>query len=331
MAVEYLRLSLTDRCNLNCIYCTPLEKSGFLPHAELLRHEELARAAAAFVRAGVKKIRLTGGEPLIKKNLLELVRMIRAVPGLQELALTTNGLLLGELAAGLRAAGLDRVNISLDTLKEKTFKEITGSEGLDKVRDGIKKSLSAGFSQVKLNVIIMRGINDSETVDFARLSVQHLLTVRFIEFFPANKRSAALSNALVTTTETKKAIEAAFGPLEPLPSGQGDGPAGVYKLRGARGNIGFISGRSDNFCGSCNRVRMDCSGKIYPCLFSPATHDLRGLLRGPRTFSGAAKVRGEGADDEVLVDYIKKIFLVKSNYTKASATAGHIEMSSLGG
>lgn len=318
MAVEYLRLSLTDRCDLNCIYCTPLEKSGFLPHGELLRHEELARAAAAFVRAGVKKIRLTGGEPLIKKDVLELVRMIRAVPGLRELALTTNGVRLGGLAAGLRAAGLDRVNISLDTLKEKTFRAITGSGGLDKVRDGIRKSLSAGFSRVKLNVIIMRGINDSEIIDFARLSVQHLLTVRFIEFFPANRRSAALAGALVTTAETKKKIEEVFGPLERLPSGPGDGPASVYKLSGAMGNIGFISGRSDNFCGSCNRVRMDCAGKIYPCLFSPATHDLRALLRG-------------GAGDAALTDHIKNIFSVKSGYTKASSTAGHIEMSSLGG
>ncbi len=318
MAVEYLRLSLTDRCNLNCIYCTPLEKDGFLSHAELLRHEELTRAAAAFVRAGVKKIRLTGGEPLIKKNVLELVRMIRAIPGLQELALTTNGLLLGELAGGLREAGLDRVNISLDTLSPKTFREITGHDGLDKVRDGIMKSLSAGFSQVKLNVIIMKGINDAETADFARLSADYPLTVRYIEFFPTNKRSARLKDALVTTAETKKKIEDVLGPLEQLPAGPGDGPARIYKLAGAKGKIGFISGRSDYFCGACNRIRMDCTGKVYPCLFSPATHSLRDLLRA-------------GADEAALADYIKKIFLVKSNYKKDSASAGHIEMSSIGG
>ena len=319
--IDYLRLSLTDRCNLNCIYCTPLEKNGFLPHADLLRHEEITRAAAAFVRAGVKKIRLTGGEPLIKKNVLELVRMLRAIPGLRELALTTNGLLLGGLARGLREAGLDRVNVSLDTLSPVTFKVITGYDGLDKVWDGIMKSLAAGFGQVKLNVIIMKGINDGETADFAKLSIEYPLSVRFIEFFPTNKRSARLKDALFTTAETKKRIEDALGPLERLPAGPGDGPARVYQLRGAKGKIGFISGRSDDFCGACNRVRMDCTGKVYPCLFSGSTHDLRPLLRSS----------GGPADDAALVEYIKTVFLVKYGYNKKSASGGHIEMSSIGG
>ncbi len=318
MGVEYLRISLTDRCNLNCVYCTPLEKHGYLPHEELLRHEEIARAAAAFVRGGVTKIRLTGGEPLIRKDVVELVRMLKAIPGLKELALTTNGIRLAELAKDLRAAGLDRVNISLDTLKEKTFKEITGFPGLDKVLAGIDASLKAGFSQVKLNVVIMRSINDAEVEDFARLSIERPLAVRFIELFPANDRATKLFNAHFPTAEAKKRIEAALGPLEQVQAGHSDGPARVYKLRGAKGQIGFISGRSDYFCLSCNRVRMDCTGKVYPCLFSPATHNLRDLLRG-------------GAGDAALADYIKKIFLVKSNYRKDSPTAGHIEMSSLGG
>lgn len=318
MAVEYLRISLTDRCNLNCVYCTPLEKHGYLPHHELLRHEEIARVAAVFVRAGVTKIRLTGGEPLLKKNVVELVRMLKAIPGLKELVLTTNGIRLAELAKSLRAAGLDRVNISLDSLKEKTFKEITGCGGLDKVQTGIGKALEAGFDQVKLNVVIMRGINDAEVEDFARLSVDLPLTVRFIELFPTNDRGTKLFNAHFRTAEAKKRIEAALGPLQKVQAGHRDGPASVYKLLGAQGRIGFISGRSDYFCLSCNRIRMDCTGKVYPCLFSPATHNLRDLLRG-------------GADDAALADYIKKIFLVKSNYRKDSPTAGHIEMTSLGG
>lgn len=321
MAVEYLRLSLTDRCNLNCIYCTPLEKNGFLPHGELLRHEEITRAAAAFVRAGVKKIRLTGGEPLIKKNVVELVRMVRAVPGLQELALTTNGLLLGELAGGLRQAGLDRVNVSLDTLSPKTFREITGYDGLEKVWDGIMKSLTAGFSLIKLNVIIMKGINDAEVSGFAKLSVDYPLEVRFIEFFPANQRSSRLSDALFTTAETRKKIEEAFGPLSQVPSAGGSGPARSCTLAGAKGKIGFISGRSDYFCGACNRVRMDCAGRVYPCLFAGATHDLRPLLRS----------RGAAGDDAALAEYIKTAFLVKSRYNKNSASGGNIEMSSIGG
>ncbi len=318
MAVEYLRLSLTDRCNLNCIYCTPREKKGFLKHEDLLRHEEIARAAAAFVRAGVKKIRLTGGEPLVRKNLVGLIKMLRPIPGLKELALTTNGLLLKNLAVPLREAGLDRVNISLDTLNPATFRRITGSEGVDEVWDGLMASLKAGFDEVKLNVVVMKGVNDSEVPEFARLSMDFPLSVRFIEFFPANERAAGLKDALFTTAETKKRIEAVYGPLQRVPPGPNDGPAQVYKRKGAKGKIGFISGRSDYFCGACNRVRMDCTGKVYPCLFSPPTHDLKDLLRG-------------GASDEAVAEYIRKIFLVKSGYRKDSPTAGHVEMSSLGG
>ena len=317
MAIDYLRLSLTDRCNLNCVYCTPLERSRFLPGEELLTHEEIVRAARAFVRAGVEKIRLTGGEPLIKKDIVSLASMIKAVPGLRELALTTNGIYLEKLADPLRAAGLDRVNISIDTLKKEKFKTITGSDGFDAVWRGIEKSLKAGFTAVKLNVILMKGINDDEIADFARLSIDYPLTVRFIEFFPVNKRSARLTGALIRTEEVKKQIETAFGTLSAAAPVKGGGPARGYALKNARGGLGFISGRSDNFCGACNRVRMDCSGRIYPCLFAGATHDLRSLLRG-------------AADDAALVEYIKSVFLIKSNYNKALAL-GHIEMSSIGG
>ncbi|MDO8803585.1 MAG: GTP 3',8-cyclase MoaA [Elusimicrobiota bacterium] len=318
MAIDYLRLSLTDRCNLNCIYCTPLEKSGYLAHGDLLRHEELARAAAAFVRAGVKKIRLTGGEPLLKKNILELVRMLKAIPGLQELALTTNGVLLKDLAVPLREAGMNRVNISLNTLIPATYKQITGSGSLEDAWDGLMASLRAGFSEVKLNFVVMKRINDAEIPEFARLSMDFPLSVRFIEFFPTNERSKNLKHALFTTAETRKRIEDAYGPLQQVPSGPTDGPARVFKRPGAKGKIGFISGRSDYFCGACTRVRMDCTGKVYPCLFSPSTHTLRDHLRA-------------GADEETLVELIKKIFLVKSKYNKDSASSGHIEMSSMGG
>jgi len=317
MAIDYLRLSLTDRCNLNCVYCTPLEKSRFLPREEILTHEETARAAGAFVKAGVRKIRLTGGEPLIKKDIVKLTAMLKAIPGLEELALTTNGVCLADMADKLKAAGLDRVNISVDTLKKEKFKAITGYDMFDPVWRGIEKSLEAGFFAIKLNVILMRGINDGEIADFARLSIEHPLTVRFIEFFPTNKRSARMTGALIRTEEVKKQIETVFGALSETASARSGGPARCYALKNARGTLGFISGRSDNFCGVCNRVRMDCSGKVYPCLFAGATHDLRPLLRG-------------SADDAALVEYAKSLFLVKSKYSKASAS-GHIEMSSIGG
>lgn len=319
MAIDYLRLSLTDRCNLNCIYCTPKEKGAHLKHEDLLRHEEITRAAAAFVRAGVKKIRLTGGEPLVRKNIVGLVRLLRAVPGLQELALTTNGMLLKDLAVPLREAGLDRVNVSLDTLHPATFKRITGSEGLDNVWDGLMAALKAGFAEVKLNVVVMKGINDTEAPEFARLAIDFPLSVRFIEFYSTNERSLRLGDVLVTTAETMARIERVYGLLRQVPPGPSDGPARIYTRAGdGKGKIGFISGRSDYFCGSCNRVRMDCAGQIYPCLFSRATHSIKDLLRS-------------GAPDEALDEYIKKVFLVKSGYKKDSPTAGHIEMSSLGG
>lgn len=326
MAIDYLRLSLTDRCNLNCVYCTPLEKKGFLRHEDLLRHEEIARAVAAFVKAGVRKVRLTGGEPLVKKNIAGLVRMLREIPGLEELALTTNGLLLAELAAPLREAGLDRVNISLDSLKKETFAKITGhgtgasagADAFDRVWRGVEAALEMWPRGVKLNVVLMRRLNDAEAADFARLTLDRPLAVRFIEFYATNERAARLGDALVPTAETRRRIEDALGPLEAVAPSAADGPARVYKLRGAAGRIGFISGRSDYFCGACNRVRMDCTGKVYPCLFSGPTHDLRDLLR-------------RGAPEEALASYIKKIFLVKSNHRKDAPGSGHIEMSSIGG
>jgi len=318
MAIDYLRLSLTDRCNLNCVYCTPLEKSRYLAREELLTHEEITRAAAAFVKAGVKKIRLTGGEPLIKKDVVKLAGMIKAIPGLKELALTTNGVCLAAMAGDLRKAGVDCVNVSLDTLKRETFKRITGVDRFDKVWSGVQKSLRAGFKRVKLNVVVMGGVNDGEIADFAGLSVDYPLTVRFIEFFPVNKRSVKLEGALLPTAEVKRRIERVYGRLLPAGPVKGGGPARGYRMKGAKGEIGFISGRSGYFCGSCNRVRMDCSGNVYPCLFSPPVHSLRGRLRN-------------GATCAELARHIKKIFLVKSKYRKDSASAGHIEMSSIGG
>lgn len=318
MAVEYLRLSLTDRCNLNCLYCTPREKASVLRHDELLRHEELARAAAAFVRCGVKKVRLTGGEPLLRKNIVGLVALLRAVPGLKELAMTTNGVGLKELAVPLREAGLDRVNVSLNSLKPAAYKRITGTDKLEDAWDGLMAAVRAGFAEVKLNMVVMKGLNDAEIPEFARLSMDFPLSVRFIELFRTSARSAELEGAYLSSAETRARIEAVYGPLRRVPPGPNDGPAQIYQRQGAKGKIGFISGRSDYFCGACNRVRMDCAGRVYPCLFSPSTHTLKDLLRA-------------GADEEALADHIKKIFLIKSEYKRNSPTAGHVEMSDLGG
>lgn len=318
MGIDYLRLSLTDRCDLNCVYCAPLEKGRFLPRGDVLTHEETAEAAAAFVEAGVRKIRLTGGEPLLRKDIAALARMLRAIPGLRELALTTNGVRLAGMAGELRAAGVDRVNISIDALNRETFRRITGSDRFDAVWRGVQEALKAGFSGVKLNVVLIKGLNDGEIADFAKLTIERPLTVRFIELFPANGRAAALAGAMVPSAAVMGTIEKAHGKLQPAEAEAGGGPALCYRLKGAKGGLGFISGRSGYFCGSCNRVRMDCSGGVYPCLFSPPVLSLRGPIR-----SGAPRAE--------LARLIKEGFAAKPKYAKDSGNACQVEMSSIGG
>lgn len=317
--VDYLRLSLTDRCNLNCIYCSPLKKSQFLSHQEVLSYEEIVKVVSLFVRSGIKKLRLTGGEPLIKKDLLDLIRMLKAIQGLEEIAMTTNGVYLKGMAAQLKGAGLNRVNISLDTLKRERFEQITGLNHLSDVLSGIEESLEAGFNPVKLNVIPMKGINDDEILDFARLTFEKKIVVRFIEFFPTNKRSDKLSGCLIRNEITKKKIIEQFKDIEKISGITGNGPAEYYKIKGSLGAVGFISNASDDFCDECNRIRVDCAGRVSPCLFSGYVYDLRTLLRNGNT------------DDELLM-YIGKILNMKPNYSKKkTADSKGIEMSSVGG
>lgn len=316
--IDYLRLSLTDRCNLNCLYCTPFKKTKFLAREEILSYEEIVKAVHFFVKAGVRKLRLTGGEPLIKKNITGLVRMLKIIPGLEEIAMTTNGVYLKGLAAQLKEAGLGRVNISIDTLKKEKFKSITGFDYFDDVWAGIEASLEAGFTAVKLNVILMKGINDDEALDFAQLTLKYPLTVRFIEFFPTNKRSVTLSGALVKTQALKDELIAYFGAMEGIQGIIGNGPAEYCRLKDSQAAIGFISSSSENFCDRCSRIRLDCAGRICPCLFSAPTHDLRPLLRG-------------GHSDEELLKYIKEIFRIKPGFRKDVLPGHQLEMSSIGG
>lgn len=316
--VTYLRLSLTDRCNLNCIYCTPLQRGQFLSRNEVLSYEEITKVVALFVKAGVRKVRLTGGEPLIKRNITGLIRMLRGIDGLEEISMTTNGIFLKGIAGRLKQSGLDRVNISIDTLKKEKFKAITGFDGLDDVWQGINESLEAGLLPVKLNVILMRGINDDEAVDFAQLTLDYSLIVRFIELFSANKRSTELSHSFLKSDEVKKNITACLGVLSETSEIKGNGPARYYKLDNSKGAIGFISSSSGNFCDGCNRIRIDCAGGIRPCLFSGPTHDIRPLLRSAQS-------------EEAILEYIKNIFEIKSNYRKNKVPDRRIEMSGIGG
>lgn len=317
--IDYLRFSLTDKCNLNCVYCTPLEKSHFLAHQEVLTYEEIAKVAALFVKAGIRKLRLTGGEPLIKKDITGLIRMLKGIQGLEEIAMTTNGIYLEGLARGLKQTGLDRINISIDTLKKEKFKSVTGYDFFDEVWKGIKKAIEVGLAPVKLNTILMKGINEDEILDFARLTLDYPLIVRFIEFFPMNKRSLKLSDCLVKSEDAKEEITRHFGAIENVSQVKGNGPARYYKLKDSKGLLGFISSYTETFCDKCNRIRVDCAGRVSPCLFSGHIYDLRPLLRS-------------GAAESELLAYIKNIFKMKSGYNKKKTIgAKGLEMSSIGG
>lgn len=314
---DYLRLSVTDHCNLNCLYCTPLERSQFLSHDDILSYEEMTRLAKLFIQAGVKKIRITGGEPLIKKNIMGLIEMLKDIEGLEDLSLTTNGVYLKDFAVSLKECGLDRVNISLDTLNREQFRKITGVDCFADVWQGIFTALKDGLYPVKLNVITMRGINDDEITEFARLTLNYDIIVRFIELFPTNRRFKALENCFISSEETQKIIGKKFPSLAEINDIKGNGPAEYYKLSHSKGAIGFISSYTKNFCNNCNRLRLDCIGRVSPCLFSGHTCDLKTLIRGNKS------------DDEVLSS-IKNVFLQKRKYRKDFNNC-KVEMSSIGG
>ncbi|MFH1504181.1 MAG: radical SAM protein [Candidatus Omnitrophota bacterium] len=255
---------------------------------------------------------------MVKKGIVDLVKMLKNIEGLEDLSMTTNGVYLKGCAQQLKAAGLDRINISLDTLRKERFKAITGFDCFEDVFEGIEKALEVGLAPVKLNVVPMKGTNDDEILDFARLTLKHPLIVRFIEFFHTNKRSNRLAGSLVASIAAKEKIISELGKLEPDLKIKGYGPAKYYSLKDAQGAIGFISGSSNNFCRSCNRIRVDCAGRVSPCLFSGGIYDARSLLQ-------------EGSSEEKLVGEIKRIFNLKSRYTKDITVNRRVEMSSLGG
>ncbi|MFH1692457.1 MAG: GTP 3',8-cyclase MoaA [Candidatus Omnitrophota bacterium] len=317
MIPDYLRLSVTDHCNLNCVYCTPLEREKFLSHDEVLRYEEMARLVRVFVSAGIRKIRLTGGEPLLKKGIVDLVKMIRLIRELEDISMTTNGVLLEGLADELKESGLDRINISLNTLREDRYRVITGQDCLSAVLRGIRKAMGAGFSSVKINVVPLKGFNEDEIKDFVRFTMDYPLSVRFIELFHTNSRSTQLLSSFVSTESLIEQIKG-LGELMPVEDVPGNGPAVYYKLKGSKGTIGFISGSTKNFCGTCNRVRVDCSGRISLCLFAEAVHQVRFLLRS-------------NVDDDELLMEIKNVLSKKQCYTKNTIVHREIEMSRLGG
>ena len=276
--VHYLRISLTDKCNLRCTYCMP-ENMIFRPTAELMQDDELLTLVQLFARLGFDKFRLTGGEPTVRLGVVNLVRRIAAVPGVSSLSMTTNGVLLKKLARPLKAAGLQRVNVSLDTLDAGRFNKITRRDRFDVVWEGILAAEQAGLTPIKLNAVVARGFNDNDVVDLARLTYAHPWQMRFIEMMPFAGATDFQQAQVVKAEEMQEQIIANLGPLELLNEGVLDGEARLYRLPGAQGELGFISSVSLPFCATCGRARLTADGKLRLCLLRENEVDLLTPLR----------------------------------------------------
>ena len=280
--ISYLRVSVTDRCNLRCVYCMPPEGVPWRSHEEILRYEEIETVVRAAAELGISKVRLTGGEPLVRLGIVDLVRILACIPGIDDLAMTTNGVLLSRYAPALAQAGLQRVNVSLDTLRPERFQHITRLGRLDDVLAGIEAARQAGLEPVKINTVVVRGMNDDEVVDLARKTMEAGWNVRFIELMPVGNGVLAdeeCQDNVVTAAEIRQKIEAALGALEPAKVSAGNGPSRYYRLPGAKGTLGFITPISEHFCYRCNRLRLTADGQLRPCLLSDQEIDLRTPLR----------------------------------------------------
>jgi GTP 3',8-cyclase len=276
--ITYLRISVTDRCNLRCVYCMPEEGLPWIQKAEILTFEEIERIVEAGAAIGVRSIRLTGGEPLIRRDLPKLVRMLAAIPGIDDIALSTNGMMLADQIDALVDAGLRRVNISLDTLREDRFFAIARRPGLDRVLAGIDAALRAGLEPVKINCVVMRGRNDDELAELAALTRERAIFVRFIELMPVEDNLDLQRDAYVSADEMLARISE-IGELVPVDGPQGNGPARYFAFRGARGAVGVISPLSHDYCERCNRVRLSADGRLRLCLFGDQHIDLRTPVR----------------------------------------------------
>jgi cyclic pyranopterin phosphate synthase len=275
--LNYLRVSITDRCNLRCLYCAPEGRIPKLSHDDILSYEEILRIVNIGIGLGIRKVRITGGEPLVRKGVIDLLGRLTRIDELEDVSLTTNGVLLAPNARRIHDAGIRRINISLDSLNPKKYAKITGYDQFDKVWTGIQRAQEIGFTPIKINVVAMRGINDDELIAFARLSLKHPFHVRFIEYMPIGT-SRTRSRDQILTPEIQAMI-ATMGKLTPVRNDQNDGPARRFRLPGAQGEIGFISALSHHFCNRCNRLRLTADGKLRACLLSDRHEPLKDVLR----------------------------------------------------
>jgi len=322
--INYLRVSITDRCNLRCTYCRPKEGISLKGHDDILRYEEIIRIVSQAVKMGLIKVRLTGGEPLVRRGFVEFAAALRQIPGLQDISLTTNGLLLDKYAEDIFNAGITRINISLDSLDKGKYFQITGGGNIDDVLRGIAAAEKAGFSPIKINMVVIKGFNADEALDFAQLALTKPFQIRFIEIMPISEVNVNQPDDFLPTNQLFDKIRQHFQ-LEPLAGkkNKSDGPAKIYRVKGGLGEIGFINPVSDHFCSTCNRLRLTADGKLRACLLKDEEIDLRAALN-------------RQCDDDELAGLIRQAILLKPEKHDLDCTDRHLkkchrDMSDIGG
>jgi cyclic pyranopterin phosphate synthase len=317
MKVDYLRISITNRCNLRCVYCNPRGDFEAEDGPETLSFDEICRIARLCSRCGVGKIRLTGGEPLLRKNVVDLVRKLARIDGIEDLSMTTNGVLLAPLTKQLKDAGLNRINVSLDAAQESCYRQITGCDALSRVIDGIEKAVEVGLMPVKVNCVVLQDVNFSQVVPLAKMSLRLPISIRFIEYCPTSSLTGP-ADGYVPNEQVRSRIESHLGRLIDLPAADSGGPAVYARVEGAMGTIGFISGRSSRFCHRCSRLRLTSDGRLRPCLHVEQSYDLRTLLRG-------------GANNQAILQLIKRALREKGAFTRFNSGNEEFLMQHIGG
>jgi GTP 3',8-cyclase len=316
--IDYLRVSITDLCNLRCVYCRPPEGVKLVAHQDILRYEEILTIIGLARDLGIRKIRITGGEPLVRRGVLEFLARLAEMEGIEDIGLTTNGVYLAKNAASLKAAGLTRINVSLDSMRRETFAQITGADCLDRVLEGIHSALREGLSPVKINVVLLAGINEPDVPAFARLTLDHPVDVRFIERMPFGADPVPNAPDSFSALKALEMIRKEVGELAPLGRGPLDGPATMFMLKAAKGRIGIIDPVTGHFCGTCNRLRLTARGTLRPCLLSPREIDLKPALR-------------RGASREELTEIIRQAVIAKPVGQPLSRTELKDGMNMIGG
>jgi len=322
--INYLRVSVTDRCNLRCIYCMPKEGVSLIGHDDILRYEEILRIVRAAIKLGIRKVRVTGGEPLIRRGILDFLRELNMVEGLQDVSLTTNGIMLESMAEGIYRTGIRRINISLDSLNPEKYNYVTGGGSLEKVLNGIREAFRTGFSPIKINVVAIKGFNDDEILRFAGHTINRPYQVRFIELMPFGETKGDHDGKYLSNEFILEELNKEFS-IEPIKgkSSRFDGPARLFRIKGAVGQIGLIGAGSQHLCDECNRLRLTAGGGIRACLFSDHEVDLKSAIRN-------------GCSDDELTEMIRGAIREKPRGQKETAKGRsprkcNREMSAIGG